>query len=176
MPTNTANLLIGPATISVGDWVTAGGAGTLTDVGHTKGGTKLAPQFNDVDIDSDQSFGALRKFPASGSFSIKIPMEEITLENLRRAMRQPSANVTGAAPNQTLLLGAPAEQYLQVQMVGPGLGTNKVRTATLWRCIVSEVAELGINKEGAQLLDVTLMVLYDDSVATADKFGTIVDS
>ena len=178
MATNTGNIAIGQATVSVGAYVAAGGAGSLTDVGHTKGPTTLNVTGNDYSIATEQSFGTIRKVPISASVKVKVMMDEATLDNLRVAFRQASAQLTGTAPNKTLLVGNITEQYHQVQIVTKGAGstTPATRTITIWRAIVESVEEIAYGKSAEQTFAVTFDCLYDDSVATGDKFLKVVDS
>lgn len=174
----TSNIAVANAVVSVGAWVTGGGAGSLTDVGHTNGPTNLQVNYNDYGLKSEQSFGILRKIPIDATVKLKVPMAETFMENLRVALRQPAANKTGSVPNQTLLIGNFVEQYHQVQVVTKGTGatTQATRTATFWRCGVDALGEIGWTKTKEQTAETTFDVLYDDTVATADKFGKLVDS
>jgi hypothetical protein len=178
LATNTGNIAIGVATVSVGAYVTAGGAGSLTDVGHTKGPTTLTVTGNDYAVATEQSFGTIRKVPISATVKVKVMMDEATLDNLRTAFRQASSQLTGSAPNKTLLVGNITEQYHQVQIVTKGTGgtTQATRTITIWRAITETVAEIAFGKGNEQTFEVTFDCLYDDSVATGDKFLKVVDS
>lgn len=178
MATNSGNIAIGKATVSIGPYVTAGGAGSLVDVGHTKGPTTLEVAFTDYEIITEQSFGAIKKVPISAAVKLKVLMDEATMTNVMTAFRQAAANLSGTAPNQTGLVGNITELYKQIQIVTNGTGstTTAVRTITLWKCIVESCAAVQFGKQPEQTYEVTFSVLYDDSVATGDKFFKLVDS
>ena len=179
MATNTGNIAIGACQVLVGAYVTAGGPqGTMVDCGHTKGPTTLNVTGNDYEIATEQSFGTIRKVPISASVKVKAMMDEATLDNLRIAFRQATGQLSGTAPNKTLLVGNITEQYHQVQLVTKGTGatTPATRTITIWRAIVATVAEIAFGKSSEQTFEVTFDCLYDDSVATGDKFLKVVDS
>lgn len=179
MATNTNYIVVGAAVPSIGAYVAAGGAGSLTDVGHLKNPTTLQAAFEDYPVTSERAQGALKKVPQSSSYKLKLSMTESLLANLQKALRQPSANLTNgdaAIEEGTLLVGNAAEQYHQIQLVGVGPGATAVRTVTLWRCIVESVAEMAFAKGAEIMYEVTFDVLHDDSVATADKFFKIVDA
>ncbi len=179
MAVSTANILVGAATVSIGDYVTAGGAGTLTDVGHTNGPVTLAPTFSDFEVKSERAFGTLKRIPLDATYKLKIPLMEATLEHMRIVNRQAAAQLTGTPPNEILALSDPQEQYQQISIVGPGLGTTSLRTITLWRCIVAELGEIQFAKGEKVVFDVTFDVLYDDSVAaplTKGFYGNVTDS
>ncbi len=179
MATNTGNIAIGQAQVLIGAWVTAGAAqGSMVDVGHTKGPTTLTINGKDYVVETEQSFGAIRKIPIGADVKLKVFMSEATLDNYRIAFRQASGNVSGTAPNKTILVGQITEQYHQIQVLTKGTGstTPATRTITIWRGIVESVDEIPYGKSGEQVLAVTIHCMYDDSVATADKFLKIVDS
>jgi hypothetical protein len=174
----TSNIAVANAVVSVGPWVTGGGASSLVDVGHTNGPSSLQVNYNDYGLKSEQSFGILRKIPIDATVKLKVPMAETFMENLRIVYRQPAANKTGSVPNQTLLIGSFVEQYHQIQVVTKGTGatTTATRTATFWRGAVDATDELAWTKTKEQSPGPTFDILFDDTVATNDKFGKIVDS
>ena len=176
MATDTNNIFVGAATVSIGAWVTAGGAGSLTDVGHMKGPASLAPAFEDYKVNSERAFGALKSIPVNGSLKLNLDLQEVTIEHLRIAFRQPAANKSGTSPDFTLRIGDFTEQYHQVTVVATGGGTTGVRTITLWRAAVESCGEIPFAKSEEQHLPLALDCMYDDSVTTADKFGKIVET
>jgi hypothetical protein len=180
LATNTNQIAIGVATVSIGAYFTAGGAGSLTDVGHTKGPTTLSIAYEDYELVTEQSFGPLRNIPISAKVNVKAMMNEATLDNMRVAARQATAQLSGSAPNKTLLVGNINEQYHQIQIVTKGpagaAGVASTRTITIWRGIVRNVEEISYGKQPEQTFTVTIACMFDDSVATGDKFLKIVDS
>lgn len=179
---STTFIAIGGATVKIGGWVANKGVSTLTDVGHTKAPTTMSVTYEDYPINSEQSFGPLRKIPISATIKVKVPMLQSDGENVRMALRQDTGNLSGAAPTQITLVGAMAEQYHRVTIetkgiaASGGLGAYGTRTVTLWRCIVDGLDEVPFGKSGEQALVMSLHVLYDDTVSTADKFLKVVDS
>ena len=176
MATDTTKILVGAGVVSIGDFVTAGGAGSLVDVGHTKEPVAMSSSFTDFDVTSERALGILRKIPQDMAVGIRIPMLETIPDRLAIALRQPAANVSGIAPDETILVGGPVEQYHQIEIVGPGPGTLGIRTITAWRGIVIEVAEMAFAKGDSMVYNVTLALMLDDSVATADKFFKQIDT
>lgn len=176
MATTTANICIGAATVSVGAYVSAAAAGTLTDVGHTKEAVTIAPAFEDHEVKSERAFGVLKRIPIGGSFKLKVSVMEATMENYRVAFRQPSGSTSGTSSNLTLRVGDFNQNYHQVAIVTNGVGTNGTRTITIWRAMVESVGEVTYGKTGEQVLQITFDCLYDDTVSTADKFLKIVDA
>jgi hypothetical protein len=173
----SGNICIGKAVITVGPYVTAGGAGTLVDVGHTKGPTTLATAFENYDAVSEQAPTPLESVPSTTTYKLKVPVEEATIDNWLIASREPVANKSGTPPAFTLRVGGPTgKKYHQIQIVTAGLGATLTRTITIWKAVVESVSEIPFAKGGEQLLEVTVNCLYDDTVTTADKVMKIVDS
>lgn len=164
------------AVVSVGPWVTAGGAGTLVDVGYTEGGVELQQTQEDTPIDPDQEPGTIARFPVSTGYSLKFTMLEATLANLLTAFRQAAANLTGTPPNETLQIGEAAESYLQIQLVGKGGGSTGVRTVTCWKGMVESTEPVAMRKNEPAKVGVTVALLRDPSVAAAGKHLKIVES
>ncbi len=177
MPADVAKIIFGAGTFSIGAYVAAGGAGTLTDVGHTEGPVTLATTTETVDVGSEQVIGTMRRVPTGRTFKLKVPMKQAELERLRVALLQPAANLTGVAPDQTLRVGTPAEQYHQGQLVAKGPGTTSTRTITLWKLFAENPEDIAYSKGPTpQIINVTFDALYDESVTTADKHFKVVDS
>lgn len=179
MAQNSANILIGNALVYIDDYVAAGSeVGSPTEVGHTKAATTFTPAFTDYEIKSEQAFSTIKRVPTDFSATVKIPVMEVTLETMLKALRQPSGNISGdgSASDKVLRVGVPQEVYYQVRISGPGLGDGGTRDIFIWKGIVTEVDELGVGKDQEQLLAMTIQAVYDDSVGTADKIMKIVDN
>ncbi len=176
MATDTAKIMVGVGVVSIGDYVTAGGAGSLVDVGHTKGPATLALTYEDFEVTSERTTGVLKKVPQGVRAKLKVPITEAVAENIRVAMRQPSANLTGTPPDLVLEVGEIVEQYHQISIVGPGVGTTGVRTITIWRGIVESLAEIPFARGAEQLFELVIDCLLDETVSAAGKIMKIVDA
>lgn len=174
MSVTPGNIIVGAAVVKVSDYVAAKGAGTFTDVGGTLGGTMWIPKRTYHDIKTDQFLGTLRKVPIDFAGQLKFKMLEGTLANFRLAMEQPSANLTGTPPNLTLKIDySAAEQYHQLQLIGVGLGTNKVRTVTAWKCVFGACAEVPFRKDAEWAMDTTVDVLEEIDGAGVDDIDFV---
>ena len=169
-------VLFGAGVFSIGDWVTAGGAGSLTDVGHTAGPIEMQIAREDVEVDSEQVIGSMRRVPTGIKYTIKVPMKEGDLENMRIALGEPAGSLTGVAPDETLVVGSPIEQYHQATIVTKGIGTTGVRTITLWKLYPESIDPIPHAKGAPQMVSVTFHALHDESLATGDKVFKAVDA
>jgi len=157
------NIVIGaPASVSVSDYVASRAAGTFALIGWTLGGVMVSDKRDRYKVSPDQLLGNVISKPIKAEAKIKFKMLEGTLENLRYALGLPASAKTGTTPNFTLKRNmSEAERYHQIKVVGVGNGTTGVRTFTAWRCVFDETEDLGIKKEEAKVIGVTIDVLEE---------------
>jgi len=173
---NTLYVLRKGGTVSRSAWVTAGGAGSFTDVGYLDGPITLALNWEDVEFEPEQEDGPILSEPTSTRGELKFTLSEQSASNFLLALRQPAANLTGADPMGTLLVGAAAAQYHQMKIVGSGPGTAKVRTWTIWKCATQSAGAITVSKKEFGKVEVTMKCLLDPSVATLDKIFKQIDT
>lgn len=165
--------------VSVGDYVTAKGAGTLVDVGLTKGGVTIGYKPTYHAIEGDQHLGELAGIPTKREIDVKFAMSQTEAEKFRLAMEQPAGNVTGTLPNQTFLADANStEQYHQVSLsiAGGGVGTTGLRLITFWRCVFTACDPIGYKKDNEQMYAVTMRVYQELTGTGNDTFFKQVDT
>lgn len=177
MPTpNSSNILFGAGEFYIGDYVAAAGTVTYVDVGHIQKAIKIGAKLKYKDVETQRAFSMVKRYPIGGELMIQGFFHEATLENMRIMLAQPSAQISGTAPNQTLLVGTPLEQYHAIKVIAPGLGSTKKQTDTFYKCCVDDPDDWEIDKENEQVYGVKFRILWDDSVTTADKFFKRVES
>jgi len=169
MATDATKIEVGSGVFSIGDWVTAGGAGSLADVGHIKSPFEIGVAMENFDVETERAIGIVKTTPTKDDYTLKVHFHEADPEWLGFALGQPDANLTGTAPDETLLVGDRSERYHQATIVGTGIGTTAVRTWTFWRLQVISLEPVLIGKAVEQSYNVTFRILRDDSVSTADK-------
>src|SRR3972149_12002430 len=177
MAVSDSSVLVGVGVLTIGTYTASGGAGgTMTDVGHIRS-LAVANSRENFDVETDRAFGIIKRVPIKMSQQITAMLDESRLENFRIAFAQPAANLsgTGTTQNGTLLIGQPAEQYHQAPIVGVGVGSTASRTWTFWKCAAVLNGEIPFQKAAVQNIPLSLEVLYDSTLSTADKFGKIVD-
>lgn len=176
MTLDATKICIGAAVVSMGDYVAAGGAGSLVDVGHTKGPVTLDCKTTLYTVKSERTAYALDQVPTDQEISFKLQLSQSELENWRRMMNAPAANLTGSGSNKTLLIGSIGSNKYQVQFVVPGVGTTRARTITFWKVVVKTAGTVSFAKSGEQVVELDCEAMYDDSVTTGDKVGKVVDA
>src|SRR3990172_2286241 len=183
MATNSANILMGPAIVSLAPWISNPAAGSpgYVDLGHTMAPPAFTPNFTDVEIKSEQAFGVIKKVPVDATYTVKIQLLESTIDPALLAMlRQAASKRFGTTPNFGVYVGAPTEQYhvlkAEGQIAGTGLGTNFKRRWRFWKLIVSTLGDVKMAKAEPVMFDVTFTALYDDSItANNEQFARIED-
>lgn len=171
MATDIKYRQIGAGVFSIGPWVTAGGAGTLVDLGHMAE-VSLADSGEMVPFESERAQGALAGHWSKAGYSIKVKIKEFRAELLRQLLQQPAANKTGTGDNLTLLVGEKTVEYFQASLVlsSQPHGSTGAHTWTFWRLAPQTLGELVFTKNAFGEWEATLMGFQDESVATADKF------
>jgi len=173
------NIVLGRADVSIGAWVTNGGAGSLTALGHTSGPVSLETAWENYEVVSEQQLGPLASEPTKVGHKLKFTMLESLLENWRIALRQLAGQKTGTTPNFILALADPSVQYWQIQLVGKpirsalaAIGPNPgARTITAWRAALEATDPIQLTKDGPQMLACTFSLMYDESITVPSTSG-----
>lgn len=172
--------MIGKADLDISAYVTAGGAGTFTNVGYTKGPLTVDLGQSQFESKAEQVLGSLNVIPIEFKPMVKATLLQSNLDLLQEIINQPAANLTGVAPNKVLLIGDPVESYYQVKITGKAIastaGVHGTQTILLWRCAFTAVEPIGHAKDNEKVYGITLVPVYDETLATADKYGKITDA
>jgi hypothetical protein len=171
MAKDIKRIQIGGAQLSMGSWVAAGAAGSLTEVGILKQGSELTPtrELYMPDFESFQS--PIAAFVTKQTWALKAVMAEAAVSLLREILAQPAANLTGLSPNETLVIGESTyEEYLQLELLGGGpMGTGYVRgdaTVTVWKAVLQSLDPIMFSKGQEQLFGATFACLLDPTIST----------
>ncbi|HET6373009.1 MAG TPA: hypothetical protein VFG76_06865 [Candidatus Polarisedimenticolia bacterium] len=166
--------------MDVSAYVAAGAAGTFTNIGYTKGPLTIEEGGSDYEVKAEQVLGALASVPVDKKITLKFTFLQAELDDLQKVLRQPAANLTGTPPNKSLLIGDPVETYHQIKVTGKAIGGSAgikgVRTITMWRVAFVTVEPIGMAKDSETVWGVTMTLVYDETVATADKYYKIIDT
>jgi hypothetical protein len=166
------NIIIGaPTQVAWAPYVTAKGAGTFYDIGHTMGGVQIIPKTEDHDIIVDKYLGAVGAEPIKRSEEVKFTMAEGMMKNLSLAMgSDPATAVTGADPNFVYKHNFSERAYYSgLKVVGRGLGTTKVRTYLAYRTRSVEQEAIELKKDAEQAYKVTVRVYEETTGSGTDS-------
>ena len=151
------------------------------DLGFTKGGAEVMfePEFEDITVDQ---FGKtpIDKVLVAEKFSVKMPLAEETLANLKVSM--PTGTLTTSGGKTKLTLGRDA---------GYKLSTNAARLILhpranaaedisediiLWKAVSVKETKLDYKIDGQTVIEVEFMALVDTGRANGQYLGLIGDS
>lgn len=189
MSVNVSNIVVGEATIKVGDSANATSIAAMdafTDLGATQNGVEISWEPDMVDIEIDQFGDAARIIQSKVKVTVKTTMAEATLNNLALAWNYDSVGATDVVVNndgastKTFLFGAqtvfPYEKSLVIQGYAPGTtaGSTKTRKFYTKRAISMESTSLTMKRAEASVFAVGFRILpkVED---TGYEYGKIID-
>jgi hypothetical protein len=165
-------ILAGGATLSIAPYATNAGTFTGTSFGHTLNPTEFAFNFEDFEVETEQSIGRVKAIPVTADYTLKATLAQNDAQAMLIATRAPAAYLaeTGTA-TANLAFVDPQEIYYQLKLVGKGYGTTTVDTYRFWRCQVSTVEPVVFGKKAVQGLGITFKITRDDTVTTFTTSG-----
>ena len=189
MAVNVSNIVVGEATIKVGDSANAttiNAMDSFTDLGATQNGVEISWEPDMVDLEIDQFGDAARIIQSKVKVTVKTTMAEATLNNLALAWNYDSVGTTDVVANndgantKTFLFGAqtvfPYEKALVIQGYAPGTiaGATKTRKFYTKRAISMESTTLTMKRAEASVFAVGFRILpkVED---TGYEYGKIID-
>lgn len=167
------NMTLGAGNVSLAAWVADKAAASFTDVGATFESAKLTRKEKWHSYDNVQQYpGVVDEEPIFVEEEIEFTMGETDLAKLRWAMNIAAGQLTGVAPNETLLVGFQAKQFwtLKLDTNGPrGTGgTRGAQAISAWKVRLG-MDSIEYDRDKPQQVKVKGVILYDISVTTADK-------
>ena len=194
MAVNTANIVVGEATVAIGVAGTA--FGSLTDVGATIDGVELSWEPDMVDIEIDQFGDAAKVIQSRVKVMLKTTFAEATLANLAHAWNYNSVDTGSDGATQDLvtdldtLAGASASQTFKfgienvypyekvVQVVGNAPGTTaaatKSRTYQTKRAVSYSASSHSMKRAEATAFPVEFRIL-PTAADVGYEYGKIMD-
>jgi hypothetical protein len=165
MAGNADNIIIGAATLYLNG----------VDVGFTKDGIEITFEREYVDVMADQALGIVKKGKKHERMTVKTTLLEITLDRLRIAWDQPSANIATVGANTYYYFGYQTscdvnEHTLRIVGSSPGCDT---REFFLYRVVGVSEAPYKMERENEVGLTVEFECLKDPDFG--NKFGYVFD-
>jgi hypothetical protein len=194
MAITTANIVVGEATVEIGEEGTA--FASLTDVGATMEGVELSWEPDMVDIEVDQFGDAAKVIQSRVKVMIKTTLAEATLTNLAHAWNYSSVTsstdsagadivtdldtVVGASATKTFKFGIenvyPYEKVLQIIGNAPGTtaSTTLKRIFQTKRAVSYSASSHSMKRAEAVAFPVEFRIL-PNSADTNYEYGKIID-
>jgi hypothetical protein len=148
------------------------------DLGHTQGGVEVSyePIYNDVNVDKyGQSL--VDKYLIGEKWTVKVPLAEFTIPNLKVAI--PQGSFAGAA-NARLTVGHSAgtkastsAAQLVLHPINMGTRANDI---VLHKAYVASTVELAMKVDEEKITEVTFEALVDETKSDGNYLGLIGDS
>jgi len=190
MAVNVSNIVVGEATLKLGDSANATTISAMdgfSDLGATQNGVEISWEPDMVDIEIDQYGDAARIVQSKVKVMVKTTLAEATLNNLALAWNY-DQNTGGAAivnnndgaNTQTFKFGAqtvfPYEKALVITGTAPNSAAGAVKTRKFYtkRAISMEASNVTMKRAEASVFAVGFRILpkTDD---TGYEYGKIVD-
>jgi hypothetical protein len=182
MAVTVSNILVGEATVSVGDTIAA-----ATSIGATQDGVELSWEPDMVDIEVDQFGDAAKVIQSMVKVMLKTTLAEATLANLAIAWgydeTTAGADIKTAqdgANTSTFMFGVenvyPFERAIKVVGNAPGSGasTTKTRTFQTKRAISYAASSHSMKRAEATVFPVEFRIL-PSSADVGYEYGKIID-
>ncbi len=150
-------------------------------VGHSKGGCEISynPEYADLTVDQ---FGGtpVDKALIKEEFSAKIPLAEITIENIKKSI--PNGTLTTDGAKKKLTIGRSAGYKLSA--TAAQIVLHPIRNAanditedvTIHRGVIVGEAKLNKKFDEQEVIEVTIMALVDETKADGNYLATIGDT
>lgn len=168
-------IIASPTSVSLAPYVTAKGAGTFYDLGHTIGGVEIAPKTERHEVMVDKYLGPVSSEPTKRNVQIKFKLAEGMMKNMMLALGlDPTVAITGADPTFTGKVDMSTRAYYsQFKLVGRGLGTTKVRTGLFYRVVAGDIEAIPFKKDSEQAYGVTLEVMEETTGSGTDSYNIV---
>lgn len=148
------------------------------DLGHTKGGVEVSyePTYHDVTVDK---YGEtiVEKYLIGEKITVKCPLAEFTIANLKVAMPQ---GTFGGAANARMTLGKSAGQkastYAAQLVLHPlNMGT-RANDIVIHKAYVGSTVDLKMSVDEEKVYEVEFEALLDETKTDGNYLGLIGDS
>jgi len=140
-------------------------------MGHTHGSLDVEHGVETSDIEVDQSLLPVRTIKAGETFSLAVPLAEVTLEHIKEVWGiSASIEDLGTGRRRLTFGGDTAITEKSVMLVLPA-GSGKKFALTFYRCAVLASGTLSWSKEEQVDLPIQLTVLADTSRPAGDQVG-----
>lgn len=149
-------------------------------VGYTKGGVEISykPEYTDMTVDQ---FGdtAIDKALKSEVFSAKVPLAEMTIDNMKKAI--PTGVLTKNGSKNKLTIGRAAGYKLgataaQIVLHPTANGADASEDVIIYKGVIISETKLAKKFDEQEVVEIEILALPDPSRADGNYLGTIGDT
>ena len=190
MAVNVSNIVVGEATLKIGDSANATSIATMdafSDLGATQNGVEISWEPDMVDIEIDQFGDAARIVQSKVKVMVKTTLAEATLNNLALAWNYDSVGTTDVVANndggntKTFLFGAqtvfPYEKAIVITGTAPNSSASGIKTRKFYtkRAISMDASNISMKRAEASVFAVGFRIL-PKTEDTGYEYGKIIDA
>ena len=142
-------------------------------MGHSHGGLDLEHEVETSDIETDQSLVPVRTVKVGETFSLAVPLAEVSLENLKDVWGISATIEDLGSGRRRLTFGGDTAITEKPVMVILPAGSGKKWAVTFYRCAIVAPGALSWNRDDQVDLPLQVTILADTSRAVGDQVGRV---
>jgi hypothetical protein len=142
-------------------------------MGHAHGALEIDHEVKTSDIEVNESLLPVRTIKVGETYSLKVPLAEVTLENLKDVWGVSAQITDEGTGRRRLTFGGDTAVTEQPVMVILPAGSGKKWALTFYRCAIVAPGTLSWNRDDQVDLPLQITVLADTSRAVGDQVGRV---
>lgn len=142
-------------------------------MGHSHGGMDIEHEVETSDIETDQSLVPVRTVKVGETYSLSIPLAEVTLENLKDVWGVSASIEDLGDGRRRLTFGGDVGLVEKPVMVVVPAGSGKKWAVTFYRCAIVAPGTLSWNRDDQVELPLRITILADTSRPAGDQVGRV---
>ena len=142
-------------------------------MGHSHGGLDIEHEIETSDIETDQSLVPVRTVKVGETFSLAVPLAEVTLENLKDVWGVSATIEDLGTGRRRLTFGGDSAITEKPVMIVLPAGSGKKWAVTFYRCAIVAPGALSWNRDDQVDLPLQITILADTSRAVGDQVGRV---
>jgi hypothetical protein len=142
-------------------------------MGHCHGALELEHEVETSDIEVNESLVPVRTIKTGESFSLSVPLAEVSLENLKDVWGISAAIEDLGEGRRRLTFGGDVDIVEKPVMVILPAGSGKEWAVTFYRCAIVAPGALSWGRDDQVDLPLKITILADTSRAVGDQVGRV---
>jgi len=140
-------------------------------MGHTHGPLELEHGVETADIEVEQSLLPVRQVKIGESFTMNVPLAEVSLDNIKEVWGTAASIVTTPDGRRILTFGGETTIAEKAVLIRVPAGSGKQFDVTLYRCVVVAPGTMSWSRDAQVDLPLVITALADTSRAVGDQVG-----
>nr|BDD45345.1 hypothetical protein 21 [Elusimicrobiota bacterium] len=161
---------IGAGAVKIGDYGTP--EGSCIDLGYTKGGAEIVVERKYVEQEVDNEIGIVNVFKTAERMTIKLPLAEVSLENLARIMDYPLSAISSGV----FSFGGDENVNPKTIFMNINKSDGGTRKFEVYKCMAISGGGHKYSKEDETICEVEFLVIQDTTKPSKQQIGKITDT